>query len=91
MTTVQRWVTAIAVALILLLGIVFAMVATHSRVGSLPPNLPPLPCGHAVLTSTQFGGMTKVTCIRGEIWFHSRAGWTQSPPIEQALPTPPTK
>jgi len=91
MTPLQRRLTVIAVALILAIGLVLAIVATHSRIGSLPPDCPPLPCGHAVLTSTQSMGVTKAVCLRGEVWFHHRGGWTNNPPLEPALPQSPAK
>jgi len=79
------WLIASVVGLVLIIGLVVCLVAPHSRIGSLPGNVSPLPCGHAVLTSTHYQGITKAICVRGDVWFYTGGRWLTAPKLEDAV------
>jgi hypothetical protein len=82
MTAAQRWIVLAVILLAFVLAAVAVVVIPRSRFGSVPPNLPPLPCGDRVLTSTQQGPFTKAVCIRAHVWFYARGRWVTRPAPE---------
>lgn len=79
MSTSQRWVLVAVIGTILVLAVVGVLLVPRSRVGSLPPGLPPLPCGDDVLVTTLLDFGSKAMCVRGHVWFYSGGQWSPLP------------